>query len=193
MTPHRRGAFLASGALLLALVLGSPPGAGAQGPEGGGEGSGPAAALGLTLPKERLPAPGFSLEALDGTESALSERAGRWVLLNFWATWCKPCEDEMPSMERLYQRLEGEPFELLAVSVDAADAPVAEFRTRFGLSFPILLDPERTASRAYQTSRYPESFLVGADGVVVERYIGPRTWDAPEYEQRIRKLTTVLR
>lgn len=99
----------------------------------------------------------------------------------------------MPSMERLYQRLEGEPFELLAVSVDAADAPVAEFRTRFGLSFPILLDPERTASRAYQTSRYPESFLVGADGVVVERYIGPRTWDAPEYEQRIRKLTTVLR
>ncbi len=139
-------------------------------------------------------APAFLLPRLDGEGSlALESLRGRVVLLNFWATWCKPCEDEMPSMERLYQRLEGEPFELVAVSVDTPDAPVDDFRTRYSLTFPILLDPAKSSSLAYQTTRFPESFLVGADGVVVERYIGPRTWDAPEYERRIRQLTAVLR
>jgi cytochrome c biogenesis protein CcmG/thiol:disulfide interchange protein DsbE len=139
-------------------------------------------------------APTFTLPRLDGEAPlTLESLRGRVVLLNFWATWCKPCEDEMASMERLYQRLEGEPFELVAVSVDAPGAPVGDFRTRYSLTFPILLDPGKSASLAYQTIRYPESFLVGADGVVVERYIGPRTWDAPEYERRIRQLTAVLR
>jgi peroxiredoxin len=138
-------------------------------------------------------APAFELPRLGGDDSvALESLRGRVVLLNFWATWCKPCEDEMPSMERLYRRLEGQPFELLAVSVDDAGAPVADFVERYGLTFPVLLDPRKSAALAYQTTRYPESFLLDAEGVVVERYIGPRTWDAPEYERRIRQLLAVL-
>lgn len=94
----------------------------------------------------------------------------------------------MPAMERLYRRLAPDGFELLAVSVDADVEPVREFRERLGLSFPILLDPEQEVARRYQTFRFPESLLIGPDGVVVERYIGGKEWDADAYVERIRRL-----
>jgi len=135
------------------------------------------------------PAPEFSLPRLGGGEPvSLRELRGRVVLVNFWATWCKPCEDEMPAMESLYRALEGEGFELLAVSVDAGDEEVEAFRERLALGFPILRDPDRRVATRYQSLRFPESFLIGPDGVVVARFIGPREWDAPEYEARIREL-----
>lgn len=137
-------------------------------------------------------APAFALPALGDGERALAELRGRVVLLNFWATWCKPCEDEMPSMQRLYRELAGPGFELLAVSVDETPEPVAEFVRRFRLGFPILLDPDKRAAEAYQTYRFPESFLIDAEGRVVQRYVGPRPWDAPEYVSRIRALLPVL-
>ena len=113
---------------------------------------------------------------------------GKVVLVNFWATWCKPCEDEMPAMERLYQQLHPRGFELLAISVDKEAPEVAAFRDRLGLSFPILLDPSEDVSRRYQTAGYPESLLIDREGVVVERYVGPREWDDPAYVERIRAL-----
>ena len=137
---------------------------------------------------EGHPAPDFTLRALDGAEQSLSSLRGRVVLLNFWATWCKPCEDEMPAMQRLHAALAGPDFELLAVSVDEGDAEVRAFRDRLGLRFPILLDPEKRAAGAYQTFRFPESWLIDRDGTVVARYIGPREWDDPLYVERIRKL-----
>ena len=133
-------------------------------------------------------APDFRLAALDGAEQSLSGLRGRVVLLNFWATWCKPCEDEMPAMQRLYGALAGTGFELLAISVDTGDDEVRAFRDRLALRFPILRDPEKQAASAYQTFRFPESWLIGPDGVVVARYVGPREWDAPVYVERIRKL-----
>ncbi len=139
-------------------------------------------------------APAFELPRLgDGSTVSLASLRGRVVLLNFWATWCKPCEDELPSMQRLHRALAGPAFELVAVSVDDAPAPVAAFRDRYALSFPILLDPERRVAGAYQTHHFPESFLIDAEGRVVERYVGPRDWDAPAYAERIRRLLPVLR
>ena len=91
-------------------------------------------------------------------------------------------------MQRLHEALAGQDFELLAVSVDQSAADVQAFRDRLGLTFPILLDPDRRASGLYQTFRYPESFLIDRSGVVVERYVGPRAWDDPLYVQRIRDL-----
>ena len=91
-------------------------------------------------------------------------------------------------MERLYSKLGGPDFELLAVSVDEGDAEVRAFRDRLGLGFPILRDPEKSAATAYQTFRFPESWLIDRDGSVVARYIGPRDWDGPIYLERIRKL-----
>jgi peroxiredoxin len=135
------------------------------------------------------PAPPLALPRLAGGPPVeLASLRGRVVLVNFWATWCKPCEDEMPAMERLYRRLAPDGFELLAVSVDADVEPVREFRERLGLSFPILLDPEQEVARRYQTFRFPESLLIGPDGVVVERYIGGKEWDADAYVERIRRL-----
>jgi peroxiredoxin len=133
-------------------------------------------------------APAFELPGLDGGSLALSQMDGKVVLVNFWATWCKPCEDEMPSMEKLYRELHGTDFELVAISVDGDRATVAEFRDKLGLTFPILLDPEQDAAAAYQTFRFPESFLIGRDGIVVERYVGPKEWAAPAYVARVRRL-----
>ena len=110
------------------------------------------------------------------------------MLVNFWATWCKPCEDEMPAMQRLSGALHDEGFQLLAVSVDDEPDVVVEFNNRLGLTFPILMDTEKRVAQVYQTYRFPESFLVGRDGRVVERYIGPREWDAAVYVERIRRL-----
>jgi len=133
--------------------------------------------------------PDFSLPRLgEGAPVSLAALRGKVVLVNFWATWCKPCEDEMPAMERLYAELAGEGFELLAVSVDEVEAEVIAFRDRLSLSFPILWDRDKRVSQIYQTYRFPETFLVGRDGVVVERYIGPKDWDAPAYLDRIRRL-----
>jgi peroxiredoxin len=133
-------------------------------------------------------APDFTLPSLADGEVSLRALRGRVVLLNFWATWCKPCEDEMPAMERLHRSLEGRPFELLAISVDAGREEVVAFRERLGLRFPILLDPRKRVAGAYQSFRFPESWLVDAEGHLVERYVGPREWDAPEYRDRILRL-----
>jgi peroxiredoxin len=135
------------------------------------------------------PAPAFTLERLDtGGQLDSSELRGRVVLINFWATWCKPCEDEMPAMERLYRSLEGSGFELLAISVDEDADDVRRFRERLGLTFPMLWDPTRKVAGDYQTFRFPETLLVGPDGVVVERYVGEKEWDAQAYVDRIRRL-----
>jgi thiol-disulfide isomerase/thioredoxin len=146
-------------------------------------------------------APAFELPQLDesvaGTESAesamgakvaLSSFSGRVVLVNFWATWCKPCASEMPAMERLYKALPREEFELIAVAIDDNEADVRAFQDRYRLSFPILLDLDQAIYASYQTMGVPESILVDRDGRIVERYVGPREWDAVEYQDRIREL-----
>lgn len=135
------------------------------------------------------PAPDFRLPRLEGgAPVALADLAGKVVLVNFWATWCKPCEDEMPAMQRLYRTLADGDFELLAVSVDDDPQVVSDFAERLQLDFPILLDPDAEVAHAYQTYRYPETLLIGPDGVVVERFIGPRDWDAAPYVARIRRM-----
>jgi peroxiredoxin len=91
-------------------------------------------------------------------------------------------------MQRLHRELSGSAFELVAVSVDADPAPVLQFRERFGLGFTLLLDADQRVARSYQTFRFPETLLIGRDGVILERYVGPKDWDAPVYLDRIRRL-----
>ena len=135
------------------------------------------------------PAPVFELPAVGGgAPVALAALRGRPVLINFWATWCKPCEDEMPAMERLYRAYHAQGFELLAVSVDVGSDEVVAFRDRLALSFPILHDPDRKVSSKYHALRFPESWLIAPDGTLAARFIGPRDWDAPEYAAKVREL-----
>jgi peroxiredoxin len=134
-------------------------------------------------------APAFALARLDGGAPVVLDRLrGRVVLINFWATWCKPCEDEMPAMQRLYEALAPEGFELLAVSVDEDRSEVASFVERLGLTFPVLMDSDQSVARAYQSFRFPETLLIDREGVVVERYVGPKEWDAAPYLARLRRL-----
>jgi len=135
------------------------------------------------------PAPDFELPRLGQSEAAsLGDLRGRVVLVNFWATWCKPCEDEMPAMQRLYDSLSPRGFELLAISVDTGPDEVAAFVKRMGLTFPVLLDHDQKTSGAYQTMGYPESLLLDRDGTIVERYVGPKPWDGPGYVARVERL-----
>jgi len=112
---------------------------------------------------------------------SLSDYKGKVVFLNIWATWCPPCREEMPSMEKLYQKLKGEDFEILAVSIDVLGArAVAPFMKEYKLSFPALLDPEGTVQRLYGTTAIPESFIIAKDGVIVSKVTGAKDWASPD-------------
>jgi len=137
----------------------------------------------LPLPGHR--APDFKATRIGGETVRLSDLRGRVVVLNIWATWCKPCEEEAPSLERLYRKIREGPlggdFEILAVSIDARSRDaVLPFQRKFGLTFPILFDPDGRVSRIYQTTGVPETFVIDRQGTIREKVIGPREWDRPE-------------
>jgi cytochrome c biogenesis protein CcmG/thiol:disulfide interchange protein DsbE len=143
-------------------------------------------------------APVFQATTMEGTPASLADFADQVVLLNIWATWCAPCRVEMPSMERLYQELKDEGLEIVAVSVDAPlgqrDAvgnpggDIQAFADSLSLTFPILHDPEGRIQRLYQSTGVPESFIVGRDGLIYRKLIGPTEWDRPEYLDFFRRL-----
>ena len=122
-------------------------------------------------------APNFTLPGLDGNMVSLADSKGKVVLLNIWATWCPPCVDEMPSMEKLHQKLKGENFEILAVSIDEAGAEaVIPFMKQHNLSFTALIDTQGSLKSLYQTTGVPESFIVDQKGIIVGKVIGARDW-----------------
>lgn len=126
------------------------------------------------------PAPEFSLPTLDGRMVSLSSLRGKVVMVHFWATWCPPCVDELPTLEGLNSSLKGRDFELLAVSVDDSAGIVREFLQKRGLAIPVLMDIERSVSDRYRTFKFPETFLVDRDGVVRHRIIGAQDWSKPQ-------------
>lgn len=136
------------------------------------------------------PAPDFELETLEGPPLRLSELRGQVVFVNFWATWCPPCREEAPALQRIYRELRYEGLEILAISIDAPNDrdAVASFRDEYGLAFPILLDPDQSVHAAYGVTGVPETYLITPEGRVAERFIGPRNWDQPRYASAVRRL-----
>lgn len=126
-------------------------------------------------------APNFNFPDLNGKKVSLSDHRGKVVLVNIWATWCPPCRQEMPSMQRLYATFKGDNFEILAVSIDSKGREVvAPFMRNMNLTFPALLDPKETIKPVYRITGVPESFIIDKDGVLVEKIIGPINWATPE-------------
>ena len=126
-------------------------------------------------------APNFDFPDLDGKKVSLSDHRGKVVLVNIWATWCPPCRQEMPSMQRLYEKFKGENLEILAVSIDSTGREaVAPFMRKMNLTFPALLDPKETIKPLYRITGVPESFIIDKDGIVVEKISGPIDWAAPK-------------
>jgi peroxiredoxin len=134
-------------------------------------------------------APDFSLPNLNGTMVSLADYKDKVVLLNIWATWCPSCVEEMPSMEKLYQTLNEEGFEILAVNIDASGAEaVRPFMKKHSLSFPALIDPKGTIRSLYLTIGIPESIIIDKEGIIVDKIIGPRDWDSSTAIRYLRDL-----
>jgi peroxiredoxin len=121
-------------------------------------------------------APEIEVRDLQGRAVSLSDYRGKLVFLNFWATWCPPCRDEMPSMERLYKAMKDKPFVMMAVSVDTDVKTVQHFREAMGYTFPMLIDIEQRAASRYQTTGVPETFIISPDGQILYKIIGPENW-----------------
>jgi peroxiredoxin len=126
-------------------------------------------------------APDFVLADVSGTKTRLSDLKGEVVLVNFWATWCPPCREEIPSMVALNRLMAGKPFRMLAISMDQGgkDA-VNDFFRKSGLTLPALLDSDGKVGRLYGITGVPETFVIDRKGVIIKKIIGPLDWSAPE-------------
>jgi len=134
--------------------------------------------LDLIRPSRPQAAKEFSVPTPEGATFRLADYRGKVVFLNFWATWCPPCKEEMPAMERLYQRYKDRGFVVLAVSVDAEGAPIVNpFVKEYKLTFPIGLDPKMAVAEHYGVRGLPTSFLVDKRGTLVGLALGPREWN----------------
>lgn len=143
-------------------------------------------------------APGFAaMDLRTNRPVTVNDYRGKVVLLNIWATWCPPCRDEMPSMERLHKKFAGTDFRIAAVSVDGdafypaekqGPTEIMAFAGQLGLTFDVLHDQSGAIRRAYDIFGVPESFVIDRDGVIVKRIIGAADWDAPVNEALIRSL-----
>jgi cytochrome c biogenesis protein CcmG, thiol:disulfide interchange protein DsbE len=105
---------------------------------------------------------------------------GRVVLVNFWATWCDPCREEMPSFQRLRERLRGRPFEILTVNYGEMPARIRPFLERYRITLPVLLDPDKESAEAWRAGGLPMTFLIDATGQVRFSAFGECDWNAGE-------------
>jgi cytochrome c biogenesis protein CcmG, thiol:disulfide interchange protein DsbE len=110
------------------------------------------------------------------------------VLVNFWATWCEPCREEMPSMNRLRASLAGRPFEILAVNLGEPETRVERFLEKLPLDFPVLLDRDTATAKSWKARILPASFLVGADGRIRYSHLGETDWSSPDMRRTVERL-----
>ncbi len=139
------------------------------------------------------PPPALALKDLDGRPHRLADYKGQVVLINFWATWCAPCRDEMPSIQRLKEKLDGRPFVVLAVNLDEPESRIRKFLSEMRLDFVVLLDPERWVAKAWEARILPASFIIGTDGRVRYTLVGEINWDNEHVVARITELLPASR
>lgn len=131
--------------------------------------------------KEGKPAPLFTLPDLSGKSVSLADHRGKVVLVNFWATWCPPCREEIPSMVRLNTIMEGKPFKMLCISInEEGKKDVDQFLSSQKITLPVLLDPTNEVARSYGITGVPETFVVDPDGVVVKHVVGGLDWSSKD-------------
>lgn len=128
----------------------------------------------------RIEAVDFSVPTLDGGTLTLADLEGSFVFLNFWATWCGPCREEMPSMEALQAALGDLPVVIVAANVQESESAARAFIEEFGYTFPVVLDQSGRLAQAYGVRGLPTSYFISPDGLVLGGLIGTRFWDEPE-------------
>lgn len=146
-------------------------------------------ALGLMQPREAVAAQVFTLPDLTGRPVSLKDFRGKVVLLNFWATWCIPCQWEMPEMDKLYRTFKDRGFVVLALSLDQGPQKVVEdFVRERSMTYPVLLDSKAEVARLYGLPGVPGTFLVGSDGMLRYAVFGPKEWFSEEAKELIASL-----
>ena len=143
-----------------------------------------------TIAKEGMEAPDFTVEMFDGQNVRLSDLRGKVVLVNFWATWCPPCREELTRVQAdIIDRFAGKDFVFLPISRGEEKQTVAAFRKRMGYNFPMGLDPDQKIFRRYAKNYIPRNFLVDADGKIILASIG---YDKAEFEHLIKTIEKTL-
>ena len=126
-------------------------------------------------------APAIGLSDLGGTPRSLDALRGKVVVVNFWATWCPPCVEEMPSLERLHRSLGPQGLAVVAISTDEDETELRRFVAQQQLTLPVWRDPGGSvASGSYHTTGYPETFVIDRSGALLEHVVGPAEWDSPQ-------------
>ncbi len=134
------------------------------------------------------PAPDFALRSLDGKNRRLSEMRGEVVMINFWATWCGPCREEMPLLDRIYQQYRPVGFQVLGVNVDEAGSRAGDMAKSLGVTFPVLFDDDKSVSRLYDIGSMPMTVLIARDGTVRYLHKGYQHGVEADYLDQIRQL-----
>lgn len=132
--------------------------------------------------------PPLALEDLQGGRHDLADYKGKVVLVNFWATWCEPCREEMPSMERLKSALAGKPFEVLGVNYAEPLSRIEKFAAAVPLAFPLLRDRDGAVAKAWRAKILPASFLVGRDGRIRYFVYGELDWSSEAVRAKVGEL-----
>src|SRR6266849_3650016 len=148
-----------------------------------------AAACG-TQPVARLgsPAPDFKLQDVDGESISLADLKGKPVLINFWATWCQPCREEMPAMQELYDQYRDRGLVILAIDMEEDSRQVRRWVDQGGYSFTFLLDSEGEQVKRYNVTAAPTSYFVGPDGVIRDLKLGALS--RAEMQTKVEKLVS---
>ncbi|MBF0488027.1 MAG: TlpA family protein disulfide reductase [Nitrospirae bacterium] len=134
-------------------------------------------------------APDFTLKSINGGDVSLSSYKGKVILLNFWATWCPPCRDEMPSLNRLYLKYKDSGLVVLAVSTDGSSKVVERFMADNHLDFPVLMDSGMKISKhKYRVNAQPATFIISKDGKIVNKYFGSVNWMDDTVQKEIMSL-----
>ncbi|HWW29510.1 MAG TPA: TlpA disulfide reductase family protein [Steroidobacteraceae bacterium] len=134
------------------------------------------------------PAPSFTLTNLTGQPGGLGQYKGQVVMVNFWATWCGPCQQEMPLLDQMYKKYKPAGFTLIGVNVDKESPAVKELLARKPVSFPVLLDPANQVSKAYHVDEMPSSVIIDRKGQIRYIHRGYKPGDENDYQDRIRQL-----
>jgi peroxiredoxin len=138
--------------------------------------------------QDSTPAPDFTLKSRSGENIKLSELRGNVVMVNFWASWCGPCRQEMPLLQQLYERYQGMGFTLLGINVDEQPAAAQKMLKEIPVNFPILYDSSNKVSKQYQVKAMPSTFMVDRDGNIRYLHKGYKAGYEDDYQQQIRAL-----
>ena len=142
----------------------------------------------MTAVPGKVAAPDFELSDTDGKIHRLSDYRGKTVIINFWTTWCPPCREEIPSMNRAWRELAGEDVVILAINMGEDEDTIFIFTADYPADFPLLLDRDGAVIAQWPVKGLPTTYVVAPDGSIAYRAIGGREWDAPAFLDQIRAL-----